>query len=95
MKASNLRVPKYNKQELENAKAVSIYNKYKYNLESANENKEYYLKLKSRLKEGIEDEKLNRAIAQLKELAIEYWNKSQEYKKEYEDFEKNRKYPNK
>jgi len=40
-------------------------------------------------------ESLDKLVVKFKELAIRMWEKSQKYLSEYNEFEKNRKYPNK
>ena len=94
MKASDLKVPTYTPKEKENCQAMAIYRNYENYLKWAKENKADYLKCKEWQKVKT-SESLDRLVIMFKENAIEYWNKSQDYLAEYNEFGKNRKYPNK
>lgn len=76
---------KYTKQELENSKASTIYKKYTEALTTAKSRKEYYLTAK---KAGHE------TTQYWKDQVLKYWELSQKYLAEYNEFEKNREYPN-
>ena len=93
-KASNLTHPAFTRVEKENCQAMAIYRNYEKYLKWAKENKADYLKCKEWQKVKT-SESLDRLVIMFKENAIEYWEKSQKYLAEYNEFEKNRKYPNK
>lgn len=80
---------KFTKEELENARLMAIYNKYKYYLEQAKESKSDYLLVKSKIEKGTLDDKNLKAALKLKDIfkadALEYWNKSQEYLAKYNE----------
>ena len=94
MRASDLTMPAYTKQEKENSQAMAIYRQYEKYLRLAKKNKEEYLDAKKLQQERTSDS-LDKIVALYKESAIEYWEKSQKFLEEYNEFEKNRKYPNK
>jgi len=93
MKASDLTMPNLTRNEKENCQAMTIYRNYEKYLKWAKENKVDYLKCKEMQKVKT-SENLDRLVIIFKENAIEYWNKSQDYLAKYNEFEKNRKYPN-
>lgn len=93
MRASDLSIPAYTKQEKENSQAMAIYRQYEKYLRLAKKDKEDYLDAKAMQKERTSDA-LDKIVAIYKKSAIEYWEKSQKFLEEYNEFEKNRKYPN-
>ncbi len=93
MRASDL-TQKYTKQEKENSQSMAIYKKYEKYLELAKENKSDYLDAK-KLQKVSTSESFDKIVEMYKKSAIEYWEKSQKFLEEYNEFEKNRKYPNK
>lgn len=93
MRASDLKLPAYTKQDKENSQAMAIYRKYEGYLKLAKENKSDYLDAKAMQKERTSDA-IDKIVEMYKKSAIEYWEKSQKFLEEYNEFEKNRKYPN-
>ena len=96
MKASDLNYPTifYSLKEKENSQADSIHENYKKYLNYAKGYKIDYLHFKAMQKTETY-ESLDKLVVKFKELAIYWWEKSQKYLAEYNEFEKNRKYPNK
>ena len=95
MKASDLNYPTrfYSPKEKENSQAYSIHENYKKYLNYAKGYKIDYLHFKAMQKTETY-ESLDKLVVKFKELAIKMWEKSQKYLAEYNEFEKNRKYPN-
>ena len=93
MRASDLTLPKYTRVEKENCQAMAIWRNYQRNLENAKKYKIEYLEAKEMQKTKT-SEGLDRCVKLYKEYAIESWEQSQKYLAEYNEFEKNRKYPN-
>jgi len=90
MKSSNLQIAKFTKEESLNAKAMFIYKKYEYNLREAKKAKEDYLFCKEKFLKGNTTEVLIQLTADFKKDALEYWEKSQLFLLEYNNFNKNR-----
>ena len=86
------------KTEQENVQSMSLHNKYKSFLKSAESNKQDLMKIRKSLKSGNLDLKNTSAALKLEIIfkadAIENWNLSQVELKKYNDFELNRKYKN-
>ena len=95
MRASNLTIPFLTKVEKENIQAMAIHRNYKKYLELAQGSKKDYLWCKALPRIREDESRLEEMIKMFKKDAIEYWEKSQKYLAEYNEFEKNRKYPNK
>lgn len=90
MKSSDLTLAKFTKEESLNAKAMFIYRKYEYNLREAKKAKEDYLFCKNKFSQGNNSDALIKFMAMCKKDALEYWEKSQSFLLEYNDFKKNR-----
>lgn len=91
--SKNLTHPELTKVETENCQSFKIHKKYKNYLNLANENKFLYLELKQKALTN-NSESLKLYIFQIKSDALEYWNLSQKYLNEYNNFELSRKYKN-
>ena len=90
MKSSNLTLSTFTKEESLNAKAMFIYRKYEYNLREAKKAKEDYLFCKDKFSKGNTTEVLIQLMTDFKKDALEYWEKSQSFLLEYNNFKKNR-----
>ena len=86
--------PKLTKQEKENAKAMFIFDKYKKSLETAKIFKGHYLICKEHIANGLQTKNLKECTEAMRLGAIQYFNESQVFLKQYQEFEENRKYPN-
>jgi|688.fasta_scaffold1139255_1 hypothetical protein len=87
---------KLTKNEIENIQYMDLFLAHKKYLKEANDYKCDFLDLKNRLKDVKSEnrEALLTLIDSVKNDAIEFWNKSQEYLQKSIEFQSKRKYPN-